>query len=79
MSDKLNTKETLEYMEQADLVFMVNFKENTQNISLRENVPVVELLTSPFRLSVHLNNLLEASFNEGQTGETVEETPKEDN
>lgn len=79
MSDKLNTKETLEYMEQADLVFMVNFKENTQNISLRENVPVVELLTSPFRLSVHLNNLLEANFNEGQTGEAVEEAPKTDN
>lgn len=78
MSDKKMNAETLEFLKEADLVFMVNFKENKQNIAVSDGVSVAELLTTPFRLSLHLNQLMEAHL-EGQAGETVEETPSEEN
>jgi hypothetical protein len=75
------TKDTLEFMDKAHLIFMINFEDNTQNIVVGNNaVSIGDLLTSPFRLSLHLNQLLEDKLkNEGQTGETLEEAPKEDN
>lgn len=75
MENEMKNEETLKFMETAQLVFMVNFKENTQNISIGQDVNIAELLSAPFRLSVHLNNVLESSFtdNEGQEGSAVEE------
>lgn len=77
MKQKHN-EEVEKFLETAQLVFMVNFDENTQNISVGEGVNVYDLLNTPFRLAVHLNNLLEAHANEGQTGKAVEEAPKTD-
>lgn len=79
MSNKINNKETLEYLEKAQFVFMVNFEDNTQNISVGEGVPIAELLSIPFRASIHLNKLLEESLNEGQTGEVVAEDKETEN
>lgn len=71
-------KEMLEFINEADFVFMVNFKENKQNLSIADGVPVQELLNTPFRLSLHLNQILETQL-EGQTLETVaKNTQKED-
>lgn len=79
MSNKINNEDTLKYLETAQFVFMVNFEENTQNISIAEGVAVPELLTVPFRASIHLNQLLEQAANERQEGETLaEDTEAED-
>lgn len=73
MSIDASDKQLKEFLEKAQLVFMVNFEDNSQHVAIGQNVPVGELLISPFRLSVHLNDLIEKNINEGQTGETVEE------
>lgn len=78
MADKKMNAETLEFLKEADLVFMVNFKTNTQNVAVSDGITVADLISTPFRLSLHLNQLMEAQL-EGQAGETVEETPSEEN
>ena len=78
MADKKMNAETLEFLKEADLVFMVNFKTNTQNVAVSDGITVADLISTPFRLSLHLNQLMEAHL-EGQAGETVEETPSEEN
>lgn len=77
MGFDVNNEDMIKFLNDAQLVFMVNFTDNTQHVTVKENVPVGELLISPFRLAVHLNDLIEKSvINEGQAGKTVEETPK---
>lgn len=78
MADKKMNAETLQFLKEADLVFMVNFKDNKQNLAISNGISITDLLAAPFRLSLHLNQVLETQI-EGQTGETVEETPSEEN
>lgn len=79
MSNKINSEETLAYLEKAQFVFMINFEENTQNVSVGEGVSVPDLLAVPFRVAIHLNQLLEQAANEGQTSEAVAEDKEEEN
>lgn len=74
MSEEKN-KEAREFFEKAQLVFMVNFDEDQQNIVISENVSIANLVTTPFRYSVHLNQLIEEAIkqNERQAGEAVAE------
>lgn len=73
MSISVKNKEIKEFMKNAQFVFMVNFQDNTQHITVGENVSATELVGAPFRLAVHLNNLLEENLRERQAREALEE------
>lgn len=79
MAIDMKNKETKEFLKNCQFVFMVNFKDNTQHITIGDDVPFSELVGSPFRLAVHLNTLMEESLRERQEREAVEQAPQADN
>lgn len=72
-------KELIKNVEEADLVFTVKFSDNSQNLNLKEGIHISDLLNCPFRLAIHLKELIDKSIDEGQTREAVVETPQENN
>lgn len=78
MAIDMKNKEIKEFMKNAQLVFMVNFKDNTQHISIGDDVAIGDLVGTPFRMSVHLNNLLEENLRERQAGQAVEQSQEAD-
>lgn len=79
MSKTLDTKENKQLLKTAQMVFMVDFANNQQNISLVEGVAVQDLLNVPFRVALHLNQLIEESVNAGQAREAVGENTQAEN
>lgn len=85
MSKIRNLEETSKNLETADLVFIIDLESGNQHIALSENMTIPDALTAPFRLSVHLNSVIESALkeqgesNEGQEGETVAEDSETEN
>ena len=84
MSKISNLEETQKNLENADLVFILDLDSGAQHIALSPAFTVPDGLTAPFRLAVHLNNIIEEALksqeeNEGQEGEAVAEDKETEN
>ena len=85
MSKIKNIEETQKNLETADLVFIIDLESGNQHIALSDQITIPDALTAPFRLSVHLNSVIEAALkeqgesDEGQESETVAEDSETEN
>lgn len=85
MSKIKNIKETQKNLETADLVFIIDLESGNQHIALSDQITIPDALTAPFRLSVHLNSVIEAALkeqgesDEGQESKTVAEDSETEN
>lgn len=85
MSKIKNIKEAKKNLDTADLVFIIDLESGNQHISLSDQITIPDALTAPFRLSVHLNSVIEAALKEqeeageGQTLEAVAEDSETEN
>ena len=85
MSKIKNIEETQKNLETADLAFIIDLESGNQHIALSDQITIPDALTAPFRLSVHLNSVIEAALkeqgesDEGQESETVAEDSETEN
>lgn len=85
MSKISNIKEAKKNLEKSDLVFLLDLETGLQHIYVSDKLTVPDGLTAPFRLAVHLNNLIEEAVKaqegagEGQESETVAEATETNN